>query len=278
MNSCVAVIQMNSTDNLAENLRQAELLIAQAAHAGAKLIVLPEMFVLIGKNETDKLKLVEAAGQGIIQTFLANQALTHKVWLVGGTVPIAAHDPYKVRAACFLYDAMGKPVARYDKIHMFDVLVGDHVYQESKTIEAGDRIIVVETSFGKLGLAVCYDIRFPEFAQHMVELGAEIIAVPTAFTRTTGQAHWEILIRSLAIQTQCYVLAACQTGQHANGRETFGNSMIIDPWGSVLACLPKGIGTLTAEIDLAYLKQIRDNMPLQQQRSKVEKGKVDLHG
>lgn len=262
----VAAIQMTSGDDVEKNLAQAEKLIKEAAAQQAELIVLPEMFPVMGKAENDKLKAQEKLGAGLIQNFLAKQAVDHKVCIVGGTIPIATDNPHKVSAACLVYDANGKLVARYDKIHLFDVLVGVQNYRESATIEAGKQAVVVDTPLGKLGLAVCYDIRFPELFQTLVTQGATIIAIPTAFTATTGAAHWHILIRALAIQTQCYVIASCQEGTHPNGRQTHGESMIIDPWGTVLAQLPKGVGVITAEIDQNYLQQIRAKMPLQQHR------------
>ncbi len=265
----IAAIQMTSGDDVEKNLQVAERLIAEAVTAEAKLVVLPEMFPFIGKNDPDKIKISEREGAGLIQDFLAKQAAKNKIWLVGGTIPIATKEPTKVRAACMVFNSDGKRVARYDKIHMFDVFVGEDAYKESSTIEPGDRAVVVDTTFGKLGLAVCYDIRFPELARLLVEKGATLIAVPTAFTAITGAAHWDTLIRSLAIQSQCYVIASCQEGVHVNGRRTYGDSMIVDPWGKILARLPKGSGVVTAEIDLAGVQKIRERMPLQQQRRNI---------
>lgn len=262
----VAAIQMTSSDDVEKNLQQAEKLISEAVSADAELIVLPEMFPFIGKKDRDRMMISEQEGSGTIQDFLGTLAARNKIWIVGGTIPIATADPTKIHSACLIYNPEGKLVARYDKIHMFDVFVGKNIYKESSTIQAGNNAVVVDTPFGKLGLAVCYDIRFPELARLLVEKGAEVIAVPTAFTAITGVAHWEILIRALAIQSQCYVIAGCQSGVHANGRESYGDSMIIDPWGVVLARLPKVTGVITAEINLEKLKKIREQMPLQQQR------------
>lgn len=270
MKNYVAAIQMTSGDKVAKNLQQAEELIAKAVSAKAKLLVLPEMFPIIGKTEFEKMQVSEAEGVGPIQNFLSNQAAKNKVWIVGGTIPLLTKDPTKVRSACLVYNDEGKQVARYDKIHMFDVFVGEDAYKESNTIEPGDKAIVVDTPFGKLGLAICYDIRFPELAQSLVAKGAMLIAVPTAFTAITGAAHWNILLRALAIQSQCYVIAGCQAGLHPNGRQTHGDSMIIDPWGTVMEHLTAGLGVVTAEIDLTKLQQIRDKMPLQQQRCLIK--------
>jgi nitrilase len=262
----IAALQMNSSADVKQNLPTAAELIADAALAGAKLIVLPEMFAIMGEKDSDKVIVAEKAGSGVIQDFLAQQAIQHEVWIVGGTIPLMTEDPTKVAAACLVYNAQGKVVARYDKIHLFDVNVSQQKYLESDTTQAGNKVVVVETPFGKLGLCVCYDIRFPELARALVQQGAEIIAIPTAFTQKTGEAHWQILMRALAIQTQCYVIGACETGQHANGRSTYGHSMIVDPWGRELARLEKSNGVITANIDLNFVAEVRTNMPLQQQR------------
>ncbi|MDH4276142.1 MAG: carbon-nitrogen hydrolase family protein, partial [Gammaproteobacteria bacterium] len=220
----VAAIQMASGPNVAANLIEAERLIMIAAKEGAKLVVLPENFAIMGMSEQDKVKIREQPGQGPIQAFLAEQAAKHKIWLVGGTIPLVATDPNKVRAACLLFNDKGKQVARYDKIHMFDVEIVDtrERYIESQTIEAGSETVVVDTPFGKLGLAVCYDLRFPELFRRLLDQGAEIIAVPSAFTAITGKAHWETIVRARAIENLCYVIAAAQGGYHVNGRETYG--------------------------------------------------------
>lgn len=266
MKNIVAALQMNSSADVNENLHQAKKLIADAVTQGAKLLVLPEMFAIIGKIDTDKINVAEQEGSGLIQDFLSQQAIQHQVWIVSGTIPLVTDDPTKVAAACLVYNAQGQVVARYDKIHMFDVNVGDQNYLESKTSKAGNKVVVADTPFGKLGVCVCYDIRFPELARALVDQGTEIIAVPTAFTQRTGVAHWDILIRALAIQTQCYVIAACETGQHPNGRSTYGHSVIVDPWGSVLAILENNAGVISATLDLKFVEAVRKNMPLKQQR------------
>ena len=262
--SRVAAVQMASGPNVSANLIEAGRLIARATreHA-AKLVVLPENFAIMGLTEQDKVKVREQDGQGPIQDFLANQAAKHGVWLVGGTIPLAARTDGKVRAACLLLDNRGRRVVRYDKMHMFDVHISEtgENYAESQTIEAGEAIVVVDTPFGKLGLAVCYDLRFPELFRAMLAQGMEVLAVPSAFTAVTGMAHWEILTRARAVENLCYVVAAAQGGYHANGRETHGDSMIVDPWGLVLDRLPRGSGVVSADIEQARLRAIRRNFP-----------------
>jgi nitrilase len=260
---------MASGPNISANLMEAARLIAVAAKDhGAKLVVLPENFALVGLSEQDKVKIREAEGSGPIQDFLANQAARHGVWLVGGTIPLKAHDPQKVRAACMLWDERGRRVAHYDKMHLFDVHIAQtgENYAESLTIESGQKPVVVDTPFGKLGLAVCYDLRFPELFRAMLEQGMEVLAVPSAFTAVTGMAHWEILVRARAVENLSYVIAAAQGGYHANGRETYGDSMIVDPWGVVLDRLPRGSGVVSAAIEPARLKSIRHNFPTIQHR------------
>ena len=269
MSSRVAAVQMASGPNISANLMEAARLIAVAAKDhGAKLVVLPENFALVGLSEQDKVKIRETEGSGPIQDFLANQAARHGVWLVGGTIPLKANDPQKVRAACLLWDERGRRMARYDKMHLFDVHIeqtGEN-YAESMTIESGDRPVVVETPFGKLGLAVCYDLRFPELFRAMLEQGMEVLAVPSAFTAVTGMAHWETLVRARAVENLSYVIAAAQGGYHANGRETYGDSMIVDPWGMVLDHLPRGSGVVSADIEPQRLKSIRHTFPASQHR------------
>jgi predicted amidohydrolase len=267
----VACIQMASGPNVGANLLEAERLIGMAVHKGAKLIVLPENFAIMGKEERDKLAVRESEDGGPIQEFLSQQAARQGVWLVGGTIPMAATDANKIRAACLLYDDQGKRVARYDKIHLFDVSVvdSDERYTESEPIEAGDQTVVVDTPFGKLGLTICYDLRFPELYRTMLDQGVEIIAVPSAFTAITGKAHWETLVRARAIENLCYVLAAGQGGYHVNGRETYGHSMIVDPWGQVMNELANGSGLVCADMDLKRLQNIRRTFPCLEHRNIV---------
>ncbi len=263
MNQRVAAVQMASGPNIDTNLTEAERLIARAVEQGAGLVVLPENFSLIGADEQDKVRLCERDGDGRAQAFLSRQAEKHGIWIVGGTIPIATDDPGRVSAACLVFDAGGVRVARYDKIHLFDVTLeqSGEQYRESQTIAPGGRIIVIDSPVGRLGLAVCYDLRFPELFRAMLDAGVEVIAVPSAFTALTGKAHWEVLVRARAIENQSYMIASAQGGFHLNGRETWGDSMIVDPWGVVVDRLPRGAGVVCADIDRAWLERIRLSFP-----------------
>ena len=264
----IAAVQMASGPNVNANLIEAGRLIAMAAGAGAQLVVLPENFAIMGMTEKDKVSVREVDGQGPMQDFLATQAKKHGLWLVGGTIPLVADDANKVRGACLLIDEKGQRVARYDKVHLFDVSVPDNgeKYIESETVENGEQVIVAETPFGRLGLAVCYDLRFPGIFRRMLDKGVEIIALPSAFTAITGRAHWEVLVRARAIENLCYVVAAAQGGYHVNGRETYGDSMVVNPWGTVLDRLPSGSGFVLAETDPAYQESVRRNFPVLEHR------------
>lgn len=264
----VAAIQMASGPNVSANLTEAERWINQAVEAGAELIVLPENFAIIGIKEEDKLNVKEQEGSGHIQDFLKAQAEKNKVWIVGGTIPLVASDNHRIRSACLVYNDKGEQVARYDKIHLFDVQVPntDETYNESETIEPGAETVVVDTPFGKLGLAVCYDLRFPELFRRMADDGVEIIALPAAFTAITGAAHWESLVRARAIENLSYLIASAQGGYHVNGRETYGDSMVVDPWGNVLDRLSRGSGFVIAEIDRNKVINTRKNFPALQHR------------
>ncbi len=259
----VAAIQMASGPNVSANLLEAARLIEQAAAEGAALVVLPENFALMGMTDNDKVPLREADGSGPMQDFLAQQAARHGVWLVGGTVPLVAQTADKVRAACLVYNNHGKRVARYDKIHLFDVSLEEtrEQYTESLTIESGNTVVVIDSPVGRLGLAVCYDLRFPELFRLLLGQGMEVLALPAAFTAPTGRAHWEILVRARAIENLCYVVAAAQGGYHLNGRETHGDSLIADPWGMVLDRQPRGSGVIVADVDLARLHKTRRTFP-----------------
>lgn len=262
-NKCAA-IQMASSPSISANLLEAGKLVQEAAKAGAKLIVLPENFALMGGAEFDKIEKREADGRGEIQEFLANTAKKNAVWLVGGTVPLEAKDENKIRAACLVYNDKGERVGRYDKVHLFDVSVPDseEEYRESDTIESGNESLVIDTPFGKIGFAVCYDLRFPEFFRNMAKQGMEILVIPSAFTAETGAAHWELLVRARAVENLCYVIAPNQGGFHLNGRQTYGHSMIVDPWGVVLDCYKTGSGFVLADIDLERLEKVRTAFPV----------------
>ncbi|MBA3582528.1 MAG: carbon-nitrogen hydrolase family protein [Gammaproteobacteria bacterium] len=259
----IACIQMASGPKVDPNLQTCRRLIADAVAKGARMAVLPEHFAHMGVNQADKLDVMESLGQGPIQKFLADTARSEGIWLVGGAIPLKTKDPKHCRSSVLVYDEKGELRGRYDKMHMFDVSLpnGEERYQESDFIEAGDDVVVVDTPMGKLGLSVCYDIRFPEIFRRQIEQGMEILAVPSAFTAITGRAHWLPLLQARAIENQCYVLASGQGGYHMNGRETYGHSMIIDPWGAVLGCLPTGSGHVMADVDLAKLRATRERFP-----------------
>jgi predicted amidohydrolase len=255
----VAAVQLASGPSVAANLNEARRLIAMAAKQGAKLVALPEYFAIMGMQDTDKVKVREAEGTGPIQQFLAETAKKHKIWLVGGSVPLMSGDPNRVRNSSLVYDDKGKLVVRYDKIHLFGFEMGKEHYSEQRTIEPGSEIKVIDSPFGRLGLSICYDLRFPELYRAMKDV--DIILVPSAFTETTGKAHWETLIRARAIENLAYVIAHAQGGYHLNGRETHGDSMIVDPWGVVLDRLPRGSGVITAGINPEYVQRLRKSLP-----------------
>jgi len=255
----IAAIQMASGPNVEGNLHEAGRLVAMAAQQGAKLVALPEYFAIMGMRDRDKVAVREAGGAGPIQQFLSDTAKKHKIWLVGGSVPLVASVPGKVRNSCLLYDDNGKLVARYDKIHLFGLDLGNEHFHEETTIEAGSEVVVVDSPFGRLGLSVCYDLRFPELYRAMK--GVDIILVPSAFTETTGKVHWETLIRARAIENLAYVLAPAQGGYHLSGRETHGNSMIVDPWGVILDRLPRGSGVVIAGVNPLYQASLRKSLP-----------------
>lgn len=255
----VAAIQMASGPNVPANLAEAERLIELAVEGGARLVVLPEFFCIMAMKDADVVKAREAEGHGPIQSFLSRMAKKHHVWLVGGSVPLEASTANKVRNSCLVYDERGKLVARYDKIHLFGLDLGNEHYQEAKLIEPGDKVVVLNSPFGRIGLSVCYDLRFPELYRAMPDV--DIIVVPAAFTATTGRAHFETLIRARAIENLAYVIAPAQGGYHLSGRETHGDSMIVDPWGVVLDRLPRGSGVVIANINPAYQASLRKSLP-----------------
>ena len=261
----VAGIQMASSPNVASNLTEAERLITIAVEQGAKIVVLPEYFCIMGAKESDKVGVREKAGDGPIQRFLSKMAREFEIWLIGGTVPLVSNYPTKVRNSCLVYNDKGEQVARYDKIHLFGLDLGTEHYHEENTIESGNEVVVVETPYGKIGLSVCYDLRFPELYRAMGAV--DIIVVPSAFTETTGKAHWESLIRARAIENLCYVIAPAQGGYHLSGRETHGNSMIVDPWGVILDRLPRGSGVVIANINRDYQASLRNSLPALKHRT-----------
>ncbi len=260
----VAAIQMASGPNVASNLAEAERLIELAVGGGARLVALPEFFAIMAMKDADVVKAREAEGRGPVQAFLSRMAKKHKIWLIGGSVPLEARAANKVRNSCLVYDERGKQVARYDKIHLFGLDLGNERYQESSLIEPGDTIVVINSPFGRIGLSVCYDLRFPELYRAMPDV--DIIVVPSAFTATTGRAHFETLIRARAIENLAYVVAPAQGGYHLSGRETHGDSMIVDPWGVVLDRLPRGSGVVIANINPAYQASLRKSLPALQHR------------
>jgi nitrilase len=254
----VAAIQMASGPNVEGNLSEARRLVADAAGQGAKLVVLPEFFAIMGMNEQDKVKVCEQPGQGPIQQFMSETARKHKIWLMG-SLPLVSNTPNKVRNSLLVFDETGAPVARYDKIHLFNLTLGNESYNEAQTIEAGEKVVVIDSPFGRIGLAICYDLRFPELFRAMQDV--DIIVLPSAFTATTGKVHWEPLVRARAIENLAYVVAAAQGGYHVSGRETHGHSMIVDPWGRVMDELQRGSGVVIADVNTTYQKSLRSSLP-----------------
>jgi nitrilase len=257
----IAALQTVSTPDVDRNLEAASRLIGQAALEGAQLVSLPEYFCLMGLRDTDKLAIAERAGNGPIQTFLAAQARQHGLWLIGGTLPIRAEASDRVRNACCMFAPDGTLAARYDKIHLFRFDNGRESYDEARVLEAGVEPVAVQAGALRVGLSVCYDLRFPELYRALCQPPCDLLSVPAAFTYTTGRAHWELLLRARAVENQCYVLAAAQGGTHENGRRTWGHSMIVDPWGEVLAVRAEGEGVVTAELDTKRLGAVRQQLP-----------------
>lgn len=260
-----AVLQMTSAASVEANLAMARSLLERANAAGAMLAVLPENFAIMGRSEQDKLAVAESLGEGPIQACLARTAKELGMWIVGGTIPVKVeNEPNRVAAASLVFDTEGRLVARYDKIHLFDVDIPhrEERYRESATIAPGSNTTVVATPLGKLGMSVCYDVRFPELFRGLQAQGAEVFTIPSAFTAPTGRAHWELLLRARAVENLCYVLAAAQGGVHENGRETYGDSMIVDPWGHVLARVTEpGPGLALADLDLTQQGELRTRFP-----------------
>ena len=259
-----AAVQMNSGDDVTRNLSAARALLEQAAARGARLAVLPENFAFMAADDSARGRIAEADGRGSIQDFLARTAKELRLWIVGGTLPIASADRERPFAACCVWDDLGQRVARYDKIHLFDVQVPDsaEAYRESRRTTPGSAPLTLATPFGELGVAVCYDLRFPELFRVMTERAVSLLALPAAFTVRTGQAHWHTLLRARAIENLCYVVAAAQTGEHPGGRRTYGHSLLVGPWGEVLAEAAAGPGVASAVVDAAYLQRLRTQFPV----------------
>jgi predicted amidohydrolase len=254
-----AALQMTSGPDVPANLRQAGVLLAEARAQGATLAVLPENFAIMG----DKIAAAEREGGGAIQDFISAAARELSLWIVAGTMPLRIEGERRVAPACLVFDSNGKRVARYDKIHLFDVDVpdGTESHRESASVAPGRTPVVVDTPIGRVGLAICYDMRFPELFRQLSADGAQIFTLPSAFTVSTGRAHWETLLRARAIENLCYVIAPAQSGVHPSGRETFGDSMIVDHWGVILQRLPRGTGLVVAEIDLNAQAKVRASFP-----------------
>jgi nitrilase len=259
-----AAVQMISGDALAANLDAAGRLIGEAAAAGASLVALPENFYLISSDERAKVALGEPDGDGPIQRFLADAARRHQVWIVGGTAPIASDDPARVRSACLVFDAEGRRVARYDKMHLFQFTAQGESYDESRSLEGGTRPVALETPFGRLALSVCYDVRFPELYRALEPFDA--LFLPSAFTVPTGRAHWHTLLRARAIENLAYVVAPAQGGRHPGGRTTYGHSLIVDPWGEVVAERAEGEGFVLAPIERERIAEVRRSLPALENR------------
>jgi nitrilase len=255
----VAAVQMISGGDVAANLAHAGPLIEQAAGKGARLVVLPEYFGVLGARATDKVLAREYEGSGPQQDFLAGEARRHGIWLIGGTVPLACEDPTRVRSACLVYGPNGERIARYDKIHLFAFARGEERYDEGRTIEPGTARGTFDAPCGRVGLSVCYDLRFPELYRGMGDLA--LLLVPSAFTATTGAAHWHLLLRARAVENQCYVLAAAQGGLHPNGRSTYGHSLLIDPWGEIVDELAEGPGVVIGDVDPDRIAEVRAQLP-----------------
>jgi deaminated glutathione amidase len=259
--SKVALLQLTTSCHIQQNMIDIGYHVQNAAEQGAALVVLPENCMLMAEKKFPLHTIAEEKGKGVFQSYFSDLAKRFGIWIIAGTIPTKASNG-RVRATSIVFDHNGKIVASYDKIHLFDVAVpGGEDHRESDSIEPGFTVVTVDTPVGCVGLSVCYDIRFPELYRHMVLKGAQIFTVPAAFTAVTGEAHWEVLLRARAIENLCYVLAPNQCGRHENGRQTYGHSMIIDPWGKVVACRKEDAGVVTAEIELPHLQVLRQQFP-----------------
>ena len=255
----VASVQMVSSTGVADNVAAVRRLVAGAAAEGAQLVVLPEFFPMIGANDDARLAIREMPGRGPLQSTLAELATTHGIWLVGGSIPLAGTDVYRALNSTLVFDPQGQQISRYDKMHLFGFKAGAESYDESLSIEPGGEPVAFDTPFARIGLSICYDLRFPEYFRQLGEV--DILILPAAFPATTGEAHWEVLLRARAIENQCYVIASAQGGRHETGRKTWGHSMIIDPWGDILSVLPSGEGWVCADFNRQRLETIRHRLP-----------------
>lgn len=255
----VAALQFVSTPQPEENLSTARRLVAKAVDLQAQLVLLPEYWPLMGMHDADKVAHAEHLDSGPIQECMSDLARQHGIWLIGGTLPLVSPEEGKVLNTVLIYSPNGERVSRYDKIHLFGFKKGDESYDESRTIVPGAAVGTFDAPMGRVGVSVCYDLRFPELYRAMGE--CSLIVVPAAFTYTTGKAHWEILLRARAIENQCYVLAAAQGGKHINGRRTWGHSMLVDPWGDIKAVLPESEGVIVGDIDRSLIAEVRENLP-----------------
>jgi predicted amidohydrolase len=262
----IAALQMVSTPSVARNLDAASALLARAAAEGAELAVLPEYFCIMGRSDRDKLAVAEPFGDGPIQRMLSDAAREHGIWLVGGTMPIATGDADRVMNSNLVFSPDGTLAARYDKIHLFRYDNGRERYDEGRTLNAGSEPVAFQAGDWRVGLSVCYDLRFPELYRALMRPPCDLLCVPSAFTHPTGAVHWEVLLRARAIENQCYVIAAAQGGQHENGRRTFGHSLVIDPWGEIVAVLPEGEGIVTAELKRERIVEVRTQLPALEHR------------
>ena len=257
----IAAVQMTSEASIKANLANIEVFFKRAQREQVELLVLPENFAFMGRAEIDKLAVAENFGGGEIQDSISSLAKKYNLWVIAGTIPLRDFAQ-KVKSACLVFDHQGYCVARYDKIHLFDVTIDkQELYKESAFVARGNKPVVVDTPIGKIGLTICYDLRFPELYRQLAKEGATIYTVPSAFTATTGIAHWEVLLRARAIENFCYVVAANQGGHHENGRETYGHTMIIEPWGKIIAEQTKGSGMIVSSLDLPRLYRLRSDFP-----------------
>ena len=262
----IAALQMVSTPDVERNLDAARTLVARAAAEGARLVILPEYFCLMGRNDRDKLAVAEPLGEGPIQRMLAESAREHAVWLVGGTLPLQSGEEGRAMNANLVFSPAGERVARYDKIHLFRYDNGKEQYDEGRVLKAGSDPVAFEADGLRVGLSVCYDLRFPELYRALMKPPCDLLCVPSAFTHPTGAAHWEVLLRARAIENQCWVAAAAQGGRHENGRRTYGHSLIVDPWGEIVAVLPEGEGVVAAELSPERLAEVRRQLPALEHR------------